>query len=370
MIIVRRDGIQVLFQSNVQSLGQRSPSWIEDRSAAVGGRAVTGAVEHLKGGRFLVLGRAGMDLYAEPPGTPIEEATSFTPCLGGSSANIAVALTQHGLESALLTSVSDDAVGGFCIGQLKRYGVSTDHVRRVGDPARNSLALAESRLENGRWVVYRKDAADLDMTVADVERLDFQKFDALVVAGLVLATEPSRSASLRAVELARQAGTAIVFDVDYRAFAWASPQEASRTCAEVAAFADIVVGNQEEFEVLSGFDSNGLAAAGRLAATGAAIVVYKMGNAGAITLHDGREERTGIFHVEAVKPAGAGDAFLGSFLAALAEGRPVRESVIRGSAAAAIVVTKVGCAPAMPTTSQLDEFLSANGAPLDFVAVA
>lgn len=331
---------------------------------------MTQAVERLEGGRFLVLGRAGMDLYADPPGTAIEDATNFTPCLGGSSANIAVALTRHGLQSTLLTSVSDDAVGGFCLNQLRRYGVSTDQIRRVGDPARNSLALAESRLENGRWVVYRKDAADLDMTVADVERLDFGTFDALVVAGLVLATQPSRGASLRAIERARHAGVCVVFDIDYRAFAWSSPQEASAVCAQVAALSDVVVGNEEEFEVLSNFDSNGFAAARGLAAAGAKIVVYKMGEKGAITLHGGQEERTGIFPVETVKPAGAGDAFLGSFLAGLAEGRPVRESVLRGSAAAAIVVTKVGCAPAMPTAGQLDEFLAANGAPTDFVAVA
>ncbi|WP_244480487.1 5-dehydro-2-deoxygluconokinase [Mesorhizobium sp. Root554] len=335
-----------------------------------GNSAVTAAVDRIRGGRFLVLGRAGMDLYADPPGTLVEDATNFTPCLGGSSANIAVALTRHGLKSTLLTSVSDDAVGRFCINQLQRNNVSTDHIRRVGGPARNSLALAESRLKDARWVVYRKDAADLDMTAADVERLDFSSFDALVVAGLVLATEPSRSASLRAVELSRQAGVCVVFDIDYRAFAWASPQEASAVCAQVAALSDIVVGNEEEFEVLSGFDSNGFAAASRLAATTAEIVVYKMGDAGAITLHGSQQERTGIFPVEAVKPMGAGDAFLGSFLAALADGRSVRECVIRGSAAAAIVVTKVGCAPAMPTTGQLDDFLAANGAPTEFVAVA
>ncbi|MFN4129618.1 MAG: PfkB family carbohydrate kinase, partial [Paracoccaceae bacterium] len=60
----------------------------------------------LAGRKFLVVGRAGMDLYADPPGTQIEHATRFTAALGGSSANIAVALTRQGCAAALVTCVS------------------------------------------------------------------------------------------------------------------------------------------------------------------------------------------------------------------------------------------------------------------------
>jgi 5-dehydro-2-deoxygluconokinase len=41
----------------------------------------------------------------------------------------------------------------------------------------------------------------------------------------------------------------------------------------------------------------------------------------------------------------------------------VRDAVLQGSAAAAIVVSRVGCAPAMPTRAELDSFLRANAAP-------
>ena len=72
----------------------------------------------LRGGNFLVIGRAGMDLYADPPGTRTEDATRFTSALGGSSANIAVALIRQGCRAALATCVSDDAIGRFCQNQL------------------------------------------------------------------------------------------------------------------------------------------------------------------------------------------------------------------------------------------------------------
>ena len=67
---------------------------------------------------FLIIGRAGVDMYPEPPGTKTENATHFVTHLGGSSANIAVALTKLGGNCMLLTSVSDDALGKLAINQL------------------------------------------------------------------------------------------------------------------------------------------------------------------------------------------------------------------------------------------------------------
>ena len=59
-----------------------------------------------------------------------------------------------------------------------------------------------------------------------------------------------------------------------------------------------------------------------------------------------------------VDPTGAGDSFLGAFLAALAQGEALRAAVLRGSAAAAMVVARVGCAPAMPDRAELDTFIA------------
>ena len=86
----------------------------------------------LRRNRFIVLGRAGMDLYADPPGTQIETATRFTAALGGSSANIAVALARQGAAAALVTCVSDDAVGRFCRAELTRYGIDIPPLARAG----------------------------------------------------------------------------------------------------------------------------------------------------------------------------------------------------------------------------------------------
>jgi 5-dehydro-2-deoxygluconokinase len=317
-------------------------------------------LSRLAGRRFLVIGRAGMDLYADPPGTKLEEAGRFVAHLGGSSANIAVALVKQGCQAALLTRVSDDAVGRFCLAQLDSYGVDRNLVRVEGGEARNSLAVVETRAEDCQSVIYRNRAADFAMTDADVTAVDYAGFSALVTTGTVLAAEPSRGAAFRAFDLARAAGLPLVFDVDYRPYSWPSAEVAADVYSRAAALCDVIVGNDVEFGFMAGHPNRGLEKARELVAAGAQIVVYKMGEKGAVTLTPRAEFATGIYPTKALKPTGAGDSFLGAFIAGLADGLPVREAVLRGSAAAAMVVARVGCAPATPTRAELDAFLAAH----------
>jgi 5-dehydro-2-deoxygluconokinase len=313
---------------------------------------------------FLVIGRAGMDIYADPPGTSIEQAARFTAALGGSSANIAAALIRAGQQAALLTRVSDDAVGRFCLAQLDAYGIDRAHVSLADGEARNSLAVVETRLENCQSVIYRNHAADFEMTVEDVEAVDFSRFGAVITTGTVLAVEPSRSASFRAFDLVRAVGVPLIFDVDYRPYSWASAADASQAYSRAADLCDVIVGNDVEFGFMAGRMEDGLEAARSLVGAGAQIVVYKMGEKGAITFTAQGALQTGIYPTAALKPTGAGDAFLGNFIASLARGDDVQAAVLRGSAAAAMVVARVACAPAMPTTAELDAFLAQHPAPI------
>ncbi|WP_085902889.1 5-dehydro-2-deoxygluconokinase [Kiloniella majae] len=320
-------------------------------------------LEKIKENNFVILGRAGMDLYPDPPGTKTEDAAQFVATLGGSSANIAVALVKHGCKASLVTSVSDDAVGRFTLNQLDKYGIDRRYIRQVGGEFRNSLALAETRIEDHQSVIYRNGAADFQMTVDCVEKIDFSPFAALITTGTVFAAEPSRSSAFHAITLAKQAGLPIIFDVDYRPYSWPSPDIASEVYSKVAALSDIIIGNDEEFDFMAGGKNLGLEKAQALAAEANRLIVYKMGEKGAITYTGVEEIHTGIYPVKALKPTGAGDAFMGGFIAALAQGLPIKECILRGSASAAIVVTRVGCSPAMPTPQELDEFLQEHPGP-------
>jgi 5-dehydro-2-deoxygluconokinase len=313
--------------------------------------------------RFLVLGRAGMDLYADPPGTRIEAARGFAAHLGGSAANIAVALVRQGAKADLLTRVSDDAVGRFCLAQLDHYGVGRANVGLVSGEERTSLAVVETRANDCQSIIYRNGAADFALTEADVAAVGFASYGALVITGTALAHEGSRLATLAALRAAIAAGIVTVMDIDYRPYSWASRDEARAINLEAARLCQIVVGNDVEFGLLAGRIEDGEAMARSLVTDSARIAVYKMGERGAVTLTATEEIPTGIYRTEALKPTGAGDSFMGGFLAGLAARRPLREAVLRGSAAAAMVVARVGCAPAMPGQDELDAFLATQPEP-------
>ena len=315
-------------------------------------------IDGIKGNKFVVFGRAGMDMFAEPIGTKSEFSESFRSDLGGSSANICAGLCKLGSEASLVTSVSDDAIGRFCINRLNYYGVGTEYVKSVTGEFRTSLAIYESCIDNFQNVIYRNGAADFEVKPSEMDEVDYSQFSALITAGTVFAGQPSRDATFRAFENARAQGIPIIFDIDYRPYSWPSPQVASEVLSRAGEESDMIVGNDEEFGFMAGGIDKGLNKARDLASAGNRLVIYKMGEEGAITLYNNEEIKTGIFPSEAIKPVGAGDSFMAGLLSSLASGYDLKNSVIRGSACASIVVSLPGCAPAMPDEDQLNNFIN------------
>jgi 5-dehydro-2-deoxygluconokinase len=306
--------------------------------------------------RFVVLGRVGMDLYADPPGTPLEDATHFMATIGGSAGNIAVALARQGAGAALVSAVADDAVGRFCVARLQEFGVDTAAIATVRAP--NGLAVTETRAEQCQVALYRNGAADLLVSEAQVRAVDFAPIAALVITGTALSADPSRGAVWAAVTAAKAAGALVVLDVDYRAAAWVDAGAAKAECRRLADAADIVIGNDEEFALLAGADGRAYA---RHLAQQALFTVYKEGAKGCTTFTPDFGFLTGIFPVRAQKPMGAGDGFMGGLMAALGQRAGLEAAVRRAAATAAMIVAGVGCAPASPTAAELAAFMAERG---------
>jgi len=307
---------------------------------------------------FLVIGRGGMDLYPDPPGSRTEDATSFFPALGGSSANIAVALCKFGQQAKLVTCVSDDAIGRYVVNQLNHYGIDASAVRPVQQGTRSSLAVVESRVENHQSVIYRNHAADFQMDRSDVEGLDYRQYAALVVTGTCLTQDPSQTATLSALRQAKAAGIPTVMDLDYRPYSWQSPDHARQVYHLALEMLDVIVGNDDEFGQMAGGYDQGPDYAAQLATQGK-IAIFKRGSEGSTTyLPNGQQIDTGVAQVTPLKPTGAGDSFLGGLLAGMCRHGDLPQALKQGSACAAMVVTRVACAPAMPDLTELEHFLS------------
>ena len=174
-------------------------------------------------------------------------------------------------------------MGRFVRTHLNRYGVDTSRCQTVSGSSRTSLAVCETRPQDSETVFYRNDAADLQLRddAFDAEFLAAATF--LVVTGTALAAEPSRSAALHALTLARSAGTFSFLDGDYRAVSWGSRDETTRVMREAARLCDAVVGNDEEFALLAGDARAALPAAAAFVTHGGKLAVFKRGAAGSIT---------------------------------------------------------------------------------------
>jgi 5-dehydro-2-deoxygluconokinase len=310
----------------------------------------------------VVIGRAGMDLYPEPDGTKIVEATGFVCDVGGSAGNIAVALARQDVATALVGPLSDDAVGRFVRDKLTHHRVDTSRCRSVGSGARTSLAFAETRAEDCEVVIYRNGAADFELAESDLDPALIASASVLIITGTALAAEPSRSAVMAALAASRTAATFAILDVDHRPYSWPSDAAAARTYREAARQCDAIIGNEDEFGLIAGEGNSALATAKRFIDDGGQFAILKKGGDGSVAVTPTGIIETGVFRVSVKKPFGAGDAFIGGLVAALLRGDALEAAIARASGSAALVVSRRGCASAMPSTAELDSFVASNPA--------
>jgi len=316
-------------------------------------------ISKIQQNNFLLIGRAGVDIYPDPPGTKTENAKNYVTHLGGSSANMGVQLTKYGGSCSLLTRVSNDALGKFVLNQLDYYGVKKDLVKLEDNESRISFAIVETTIEDHQSIIYRHNAADLFLNKRDIESANIENYECILITGTSLAAEPSRSAVLYSLELAKENKIPVIMDIDYRPYTWESADIAKQIYNLAAEKCSGIIGNDDEFAVLSGSYEEGLHYAKKLSSN-TDLVIYKMGEKGSITYANKKEIVKGIFAVKPLKPTGAGDAFMGSLIGALLKNYDLEKAIEIGSAAASIVVTKVGCAPVMPDLEEILEFMSTN----------
>lgn len=310
-----------------------------------------------KSKKLLVIGRAGMDIYPEPPGTKISDVQEFSTHLGGSAANTCVALSKLGVSSDLVTCISDDAIGEYIFKKLEDFNVGSNLCRRVDKKFQTQVAVVETILKNNQSILYRNNSCDLQLDNEDIDKINFQDYSAVFISGTALSSSPSREAVFYASGKASTLSIPLIMDMDYRAYNWESDEIKSNIYKKIMKEMDIIIGNDLEFNIANN-STHGLQLAKDFINEKPSIIIYKMGEKGLQVFTKERELNFGIFKVEAIKPTGAGDAFNGGFISSLFQGFSLEDSIKRGSANAAIVVTKVGCSSAMPDSNELEKFIN------------
>jgi len=304
----------------------------------------------------LTMGRVGVDLYPEQSGVPLAEVRTFAKSLGGSPTNVAVGAARYGHRAAVITKVGADGFGDYVRTALRDFGVDD---RFVGtDPELRTPVVFCELLppESPALLFYRQPTApDMQLSADELELGAIRDARIFWTTGTGLSAEPSRSATLAALE-ARGRGATTVHDLDYRPMFWPSPDDARAQQLSALALATVAVGNVEECAVAVG-DGPPEDLARRLLDLGLDLAIVKLGGDGVLAAWEGGAERVPPVRVRVVNGLGAGDAFGAGVCHGLLEGWDVPRTIRFASAAGAHVASQLACADAMPDEAQVEALL-------------
>ena len=311
---------------------------------------------------LILLGRVAVDLNPVDYYCPLNESTTFKRYLGGSPANIAVGLARLGKKCGFFARVSDDQLGTFVTDYFDKEGIDTSHIKRCENGEKIGLTFTEIKSETESSIVmYRNEAADLKLDVADIDEEYINKAKAILISGTALAESPSREAALKAVALAKKNGVPVIFDIDYRAYNWKNSDEIAIYYSSVAREADIILGSREEYDLTEKFIKVGMTdkeTAAYWHSQNAKIVIIKHGKEGSTAYtNDGESYSIKPFPVKLLKSFGGGDGYASAFLYGIFEGWEIIDALEFGSASAAMLVASHACSQDMPTVDAVKEFI-------------
>ncbi|HKT58869.1 MAG TPA: 5-dehydro-2-deoxygluconokinase, partial [Gemmatimonadales bacterium] len=284
----------------------------------------------------LTMGRVSVDLYPEQSGVPLAEVRSFAKSLGGSPTNVAVAAARLGRSAAVITKVGRDGFGPYVRSALRDFGVDD---RYVGiDPTLRTPIVFCELFPPDRFplLFYRQPSApDMQLHLAELDLEAIARARVFWTTGTGLSDEPSRTATLGALE-ARARARITIHDLDFRPGLWSDPDAAGAYQRCALRHVTVAVGNQEETAVAVG-DGPPEVLARRLLQLGPELAVVKLGEQGVVVAWGDKVVRIPPVRVAVVNALGAGDAFGGALCHGLLSGWEPPRAVAFAAAAGAHV---------------------------------
>jgi ribokinase len=290
---------------------------------------------------IVVVGSLNMDLVTRTERIPQPGETILGGDLqtfpGGKGANQAVAARRMGAQVAMIGRVGQDAFAAPLLQALGEAGVDSSHVLQdPGTATGVAIIVVDQRGQNSIVVC---SGANAHLSPQDIRSAES------TIAGadaLLLQLECPLETVREAAEIARDHGVRVILN----------PAPARPLPEALLRNVDVLVPNESEASLLTGLPVEDIpqvvAATARLQEMGAEAVVVTLGERGALYLYKGESRLVPAFEVTPVDTTAAGDAFMGGFAVALAEGKPFAEAVRWGNAAGALATTKMGAQPSLP----------------------
>lgn len=324
---------------------------------------------------IICLGRASVDLYGQQIGSRLEDMSSFAKYIGGCATNIAYGTARLGLKSALITRVGDEHMGRFVREELERGGVDTRYV--ITDKERLTALVVLGIKTNDEFplIFYRSDCADLAISKDDIDEEFIASSKSLLITGTHLSTPGTLAASQTAIDYARANDTKVVLDIDYRPVLWGltgigegenrfvESQKVTAQLQDVLSACDVIVGTEEEFNIAGG-STDIITSLKNVRAKSDATLVLKLGPLGCTVISGDIPNSVTDFTtfkgvtVDVLNVLGAGDAFMSGFMSGWLRGESDEKCCAYANACGALVVSRHGCAPAIPSAEELADYIA------------
>ena len=269
---------------------------------------------------------------------------------GGKGSNQAVAARRAGAETMFITKIGKDTFGEMAMKLYADEGINSKYVWEIPDMSTGAASIVVNEETGDNAIIVVPGAADA-MVPND---LDTAEAGIANCAFFMASLEVPIPVMQHGLEVAKRNGVPTILN----------PAPAAILPDEVYGLSDYFTPNETEAAILAGIPvvtiEDAEEAAKIFLQRGIDTVVITLGEKGAYVRNSVINQHVPAFDMggKVLETTGAGDAFNGGFAYALAEGMSLIEAVRFGSATAAISVTRLGTAPAMPVNSEIQDLLN------------
>lgn len=317
----------------------------------------------------ITCGELLIDFVATEVGMTLAQASLFQKAPGGAPANVAVGLARLGHRVGFLGQVGDDEFGHFLAGTLRNNSVDVGGLR-FSTQARTALAFV-SLLAQGEhdFMFYRHPSADMLWRPEDIDQTYVAHTRIFHYGSISLIHEPSRSATMRALEYAKKGGAVLSYDPNLRLPLWPSADDARTGILAGWQYAEIIKVSEEELSFLSE-EQTLERAVHSLWHPRLRLLVVTQGKLGCtyFMLHGSAEASGHVpgFIVQAKDTTGAGDGFVAGMLSGLLradlswERTAIERALSLGNAVGALATTQIGAMSSLPSLDMVQLLLGAS----------
>lgn len=284
---------------------------------------------------------------------------------GGAPANLLTVASHMGYRTEFIGKVGSDMHGTYLKQTLHAEGIGTSNLLQDSDFF-TTLAFVSIHPDGERQFSFaRNPGADTQLRTEELHHDLLSDCKIFHFGSLSLTDDPSRTATIDAVAIAKRSGALISYDPNYRESLWKNQDFAVKQMNSMIPYADIMKVSDEEALLLTGCTDYDLAA-DQLLTAGPALIAITLGSNGVLLADRTHKERISGFTVAAVDTTGAGDSFWGGFLSHFLSFEKsmekitwaeLKECAIYGNATAALCVQKRGGIPAIPSNKELFDFI-------------